>query len=276
MKCKLGLGTVQFGLDYGISNKDGKTTEGELVKILKTAREADIDLLDTAFGYGVSEETLGNIGIDGFKVVTKFLPGSDDYSVCRQVELSLKRLRLDHLYGLLAHRPLDVMNNPEAWEYLLTLKADGLVEKIGFSFNSSEEIIRVFQSNFKPDLVQVPYNFLDHRFENYMISLHEIGCEIHTRSTFLQGLFFMKSEELSSFFDEIKPILRNLQTKGRELPGLLLNHTLKMNFVDRVILGVNTNIQLRNNLLSLMSNGSLPYVTIKNLDILIPSKWPKD
>lgn len=276
MKCKLGLGTVQFGLDYGISNKDGKTTEGELVKILKTAREADIDLLDTAFGYGVSEETLGNIGIDGFKVVTKFLPGSDDYSVCRQVELSLKRLRLDHLYGLLAHRPLDVMNNPETWEYLLTLKADGLVEKIGFSFNSSEEIIRVFQSNFKPDLVQVPYNFLDHRFENYMISLHEIGCEIHTRSTFLQGLFFMKSEELSSFFDEIKPILRNLQTKGRELPGLLLNHTLKMNFVDRVILGVNTNIQLRNNLLSLMSNGSLPYVTIKNLDILIPSKWPKD
>jgi len=276
VKCKLGLGTVQFGLDYGISNKDGKTTEGELVKILKTAREADIDLLDTAFGYGVSEETLGNIGIDGFKVVTKFLPGSDDYSVCRQVELSLKRLRLDHLYGLLAHRPLDVMNNPETWEYLLTLKADGLVEKIGFSFNSSEEIIRVFQSNFKPDLVQVPYNFLDHRFENYMISLHEIGCEIHTRSTFLQGLFFMKSEELSSFFDEIKPILRNLQTKGRELPGLLLNHTLKMNFVDRVILGVNTNIQLRNNLLSLMSNGSLPYVTIKNLDILIPSKWPKD
>ena len=276
MKCKLGLGTVQFGLDYGISNKDGKTTEGELVKILKTAREADIDLLDTAFGYGVSEETLGNIGIDGFKVVTKFLPGSDDYSVCRQVELSLKRLRLDHLYGLLAHRPLDVMNNPETWEYLVTLKADGLVEKIGFSFNSSEEIIRVFQSNFKPDLVQVPYNFLDHRFENYMISLHEIGCEIHTRSTFLQGLFFMKSEELSSFFDEIKPILRNLQTKGRELPGLLLNHTLKMNFVDRVILGVNTNIQLRNNLLSLMSNGSLPYVTIKNLDILIPSKWPKD
>ena len=45
---KLALGTVQFGLDYGITNRDGKITKSEALKIIKVANDANILLFDTA------------------------------------------------------------------------------------------------------------------------------------------------------------------------------------------------------------------------------------
>ena len=53
------LGSAQFGLNYGITNKKGKVSEQELVKILELAAESGITTIDTAPAYGSSEETLG-------------------------------------------------------------------------------------------------------------------------------------------------------------------------------------------------------------------------
>ena len=49
---KLALGTVQFGLDYGISNDGGKVPVEEVKKILTTAHQNKIDTLDTGCVYG--------------------------------------------------------------------------------------------------------------------------------------------------------------------------------------------------------------------------------
>ena len=68
---KLALGTVQFGLDYGISNIGGQVSLEEARKVLKLAKEYDIDTLDTASGYGNSEKVLGKIGVNDFQIVTK-------------------------------------------------------------------------------------------------------------------------------------------------------------------------------------------------------------
>ena len=43
---RLVLGTAQFGLDYGITNKKGKVVGQEVVKILEHAAENDINLID--------------------------------------------------------------------------------------------------------------------------------------------------------------------------------------------------------------------------------------
>ena len=56
---KLGLGTVQFGTDYGISNKLGQTSADEVRKILEFAAGHGIRYLDTAPAYGTSEAVLG-------------------------------------------------------------------------------------------------------------------------------------------------------------------------------------------------------------------------
>ena len=55
---KLALGTVQFGLNYGISNTVGKVSDHELQQILRVAADAGIALLDTAQAYYSSVITL--------------------------------------------------------------------------------------------------------------------------------------------------------------------------------------------------------------------------
>lgn len=273
---KLGLGTVQFGLNYGISNKYGITSMKEVGRILEYSREIGINVIDTAFGYGMSEEVLGNFGVSDFKLVSKFVPATPEYSIREQIKLSFKRLKVGHLYGLLAHRPLDLLDKPEIWEFLESIKSSAKVKKIGFSFNSTEEIDMVLGKKYIPDLIQVPYNYLDHRFESYMIDLKNNGCEIHSRSAFLQGLFFMIPESLGNFFDEIKPTLENLQSNGRALPGMLLKYCLQKPFIDKVILGVNNCKQLTENINSLRDTEQLTETPIcTNNDILTPTKWPK-
>ena len=273
---KLGLGTVQFGMDYGISNRSGITSLPEVEEIIKYARTSGIDLIDTAFGYGISEETLGTIGVEDFKIVTKFLPVTPNFSTEDQVKLSLRRLKCDKLYGLLAHRPLDLIDKPELWEYLHRLKESKTIRKIGFSCNNPAEIEMLLERGYFPDIIQVPYNYFDNRFKTYIIDLKSRGCEIQTRSAFLQGLFFMDPDDLHLFFNPVKTMVKKLQENGSSLPGLLLKYCLELPFIDKVIFGVNNRQQLIENIESLKNNKSLPEIDhLFESEILEPSKWPK-
>ncbi len=253
------------------------TSFEEVKHILCYAKNSGIDLIDTAFGYGKSEEMLGMAGVDSFKVVSKFLPERNGISIQEQVRTSLERLKKDSLYGLLAHRPLDILENPNIWEYLLELKTKGVVEKIGFSFNKPEEAEMVLEKGFMPDLIQAPFNYLDMRFRKTMISLKEKGCEINSRSAFLQGLFFMTVDELPHFFEEVKPILNEVQKKGQILPGLLLKYCMDQDFIDKVIIGVDNHEQLKENIQQATSEEVLSALnqTIRS-EILTPLEWPKN
>jgi aryl-alcohol dehydrogenase-like predicted oxidoreductase len=274
---KIGLGTVQFGIPYGISNKHGQTSELEVSSILKTARKVGINTLDTANSYGTSEKVLGQNNIADFKIVSKFLRQHTNQNISDILNESLKNLNVTAIYGYMAHRPMDVVQYPNIWDELNMLKQNGTIQKIGFSFNEIFEIEEVLKIGFNPDIIQVPYNYLDHRFESYMKELKNQGCEIHTRSAFLQGLFFMETQKLTSFFDEIKPIIEELQKTIEDLPTALLQFCIHKPFIDKVIFGVNTNDQLKSNIQGISNTlTSLPENnTPINDSILIPSKWPK-
>lgn len=273
---KLGLGTVQFGLDYGISNRNGVTGIEEVKKILDFARGAGIDLIDTAYGYGRSEEVLGLAGVQAFKIVSKFMPESQSINIQEQVKTSLERLKTETLYGLLAHRPLDVLENSKIWKYLLELKKNGVIEKIGFSFNKPEEAEMALEGGFVPDLIQAPFNYFDKRFQDIMKNLKEKGCEVHSRSAFLQGLFFISANDLPGFFEDVKPEISKLQKNKEALPGLLLKYCLEKPFIDKVIVGVNNLAQLQENIKDPERQDSLPELKIQiNENILTPSLWPK-
>ena len=68
---KLALGTAQFGMEYGIANKNGKVSLDEAKAIITLGRLAGIDTLDTAMAYGDSEESLGKLSTEDFHVITK-------------------------------------------------------------------------------------------------------------------------------------------------------------------------------------------------------------
>ena len=76
---RLSLGTAQFGFDYGISNKSGKTELNEVGKILSFAKRNGIKSIDTASVYGESETVLGKYDINDFEVVSK-LPSLESNS----------------------------------------------------------------------------------------------------------------------------------------------------------------------------------------------------
>ena len=273
---KIGLGTAQFGMNYGVFNKTGQTPADEVERILELAKQEEILLLDSASAYGSAEDVLGQNDLQQFQVVSKFLPPSTGESITFQLSRSLERFRLKYLYAYLAHRPLELLDSPEQWDELKELKEHKKVAKIGFSLNDPNEVQRLLNAGFYPDLVQVPYNYFDRRFENLMKELKKDGCEIHVRSVFLQGLFFEDPESLESFFDVVKRDLMELQKRENTLAGSLLNFALEKPFIDKVIVGVQNKEQLQQNLNSLDLSPALPELSKRVPDeILIPICWPQ-
>lgn len=274
---KIGLGSVQFGIPYGVSNLEGQTSRSEVTSILDFALSQGITTIDTASAYGEAESVLGSNNLQSFQVVSKFMPSSNELTLNQQFESSLERLHLDSLYGYLAHRPLDVLTNPIQWDQLQQLKSNNKVDKIGFSLNTPSEIEKLLLEGFIPDLVQVPYNYFDNRFKDILIDLKSKGCEVHTRSAFLQGLFFIPHSNLNPFFNEIKEDLKTIQEQFHEnLSGSLLKYVLNLDFVDKVIVGVENGQQLKTNLENYISASPLKEQEFHFSEtILMPSNWPK-
>lgn len=273
---KIALGTVQFGLDYGISNLNGKTSSKEVSKILDYAKKYGIDTLDTASAYGESESVLGKHHTDHFNIVSKFINVRTPSDLKKQLNNTLLALNQDKVYGYLAHRPEEIIKNKVLWETLLNFKREKKVLKIGFSLNTLKDVEALEKEYFIPDLIQVPYNYFDYRFENYIKDLKKkYGTEIHTRSTFLQGLFFINPEDLDQFFKPVLDELKRLR-KNKYMVSQLLQFVLNKPFIDKVVIGVNNSDQLSQNLKSIFVNCD----ALTNIDIEIPERiitpsfWP--
>ncbi len=270
---KIALGSAQFGSDYGVSNNQGQTSLSEIKNILLFCQENNIDTLDTAMAYGSSEENLGKFALQKFNIISKFIVSDDN--VENLFKQSLNNLNLSALYAYLYHRPLEA--NKDNWRHLQCLKEKGNIYKIGFSFNTLDETSFVLDKGFIPDLIQIPFNIFDDRFQNIAIELrNKYNTEIHTRSTFLQGLFFIKASELNDYFTPIRNILEKLQKAYKnDLPTYLMHYVLQQNFIDKIVLGVNNKTQLKNNmdaLLNFSAEKSLEHIFVED-KYRIPSLW---
>ena len=113
---KLALGTVQFGIDYGINSTNGKVKPEEIKKILNYAHSKNIDLLDTALTYGNSEKILGKVNVSNFNVITKtrcfdnLKINDNDMSLLNSdFHYSLENLKQNNIYALLIHNAEDLI-----------------------------------------------------------------------------------------------------------------------------------------------------------------------
>ena len=70
---KIVLGTAQFGMDYGITNSEGKVKDKEISNILKLAESKGINYLDTAPAYGDAENIIGKhlLKYKTFNIISK-------------------------------------------------------------------------------------------------------------------------------------------------------------------------------------------------------------
>jgi aryl-alcohol dehydrogenase-like predicted oxidoreductase len=166
---RLAIGTVQFGLPYGVANQVGQVSRAEAKAMLQVALDNGIDTLDTAIAYGDSEACLGKVGTSGFKLITK-LPALPDSSVDintwvqQELNASLLRMGVTRVYGLLLHRSEQLLGSQGVLLYkaLQSLKDNGQVQKIGVSIYSPNELV-VLTPQYHFDLVQAPFSLVDRR-----------------------------------------------------------------------------------------------------------------
>lgn len=258
---KIGIGTAQFGLDYGISNKIGKVSLEEAAKILEIATQNNIRFIDTAMDYGDSEEVLGKALLHKhhFTIVTKtpkFLKASITHDDVLLMEnsfyRSLSKLNLSSVYGLLIHIADDLLaeNGHILMEKMLDFKQRGLVEKIGVSVYTGEQIDKVLE-NFSIDLIQLPINIFDQRLiaNGYLLKLKKRHIEIHARSIFLQGLLLMDPAAVPSYFDQFSEHLfsywRYLKKHGISPLQNALQFALQLPEIDIVLVGVCSAVEFK-------------------------------
>ena len=190
------LGTATFGLDYGITNLQGKLPLKDIEKILARALECGICEIDTAQAYGDAEERLGQIGLKDFQVTTKTSPSGDNitlgkWNISKALELSLSRLKVENCHGFLLHdtAPFHSEGADQIAKQLHQLKSEKRVSHIGFSSYEPAEA-ELLCERYDFDMVQLPFNLLDQRAveSGALARLKKRGVSVSVRSVFLQGL----------------------------------------------------------------------------------------
>lgn len=286
---KLILGTVQMGIDYGINNVSGKVPFDESIEILKQARSAGIQMVDTAEAYGDAHQVIGAYhgGVKKedhkFKVITK-IPHNFSGSIEARLKAYLLELCVSSIWGLMFHSFDTYIKSPELIAHLTILKEQEYVRHIGVSVYTNEQFSKAILDE-KIDIIQLPFNLLD----NYSVrgalirEAKQKGKILHTRSAFLQGLFFMDKENDNRIVNELNQELNMLDhiasDAGESIGSLALGYCLAQPEIDSVLIGVDSlsqlqaNILFSNKLLAADVMDAVDKVKVNNLDLLNPSLW---
>lgn len=291
MANKIALGTVQFGIDYGINSSQGLTQPEEVKSILNYARSMDVDLLDTAPAYGNSEEVLGKANVDDFKIVTKTryfdnfeISSSDVDSIKNDFSCSLLDLRQSCIYGLLIHNATDLLKpgSKKLFNQLKEFKQEKKICKIGVSVYDNYQLQSIIE-NFDIDIVQLPFNILDKRLidSGMLKTLQNRGIEVHARSVFLQGLLLMTNQNRPSKFKRWSALWKMWDDwlHDNKITALeaTIRYVISMSEIEKVLVGVKTTEQLKE--IIAVPNGNLPEIPkeffINDVYLLNPSNWAK-
>lgn len=281
MLSKITLGTAQFGLHYGVNNGIGQTTKEEASRILHRCKEVGINHLDTASAYGNAESVIGEIlsteGLDNsFGITTKFkIDGKR--SLSEMTLQSLKKLRQNSINTQMFHSYQDYKN-------FGTFVKPSFVDRIGVSLYTNAELLNIIEDSLV-NVIQCPFNLLDNDSVrgSALKQAKEKGIEIHVRSAFLQGLFFMDRKRLPPALKELKGHLEELDRICYEskipISQLALGYCLSKEYIDKVVIGVDSLEQLDLNIEA--TKTPIPHPIIEKIDKIIvtnqlllnPTNW---
>ena len=241
---KLMLGTVQFGMDYGIANTSGKPDVATVKQILFEAFENGVNALDTAPEYGDSEEVIGKTMAelklsDKFKIVTKIpkIPADCDPEkfIESSLKTSLKRLQTEVIAAALIH----IEDDCRYLDVLKSMKQKGLICSAGVSLNT----LACKDAAKEADCLQIPASLLDHRFDH---RFGKAGQHCFVRGAYLQGMLLMPAEKI--FIREVAERKEKLAAIGIPMAELALRYLFGKPGSNSILTGVETLEQLRENL----------------------------
>ncbi len=285
MSNKLILGTVQFGLSYGINNLKGKPEKEIVFQILSYAYENGVRYLDTAELYGNAHDLIGEFHKTNpnkkFDIITKF-PHEFDDSLEDKINIYLKQLNVDNLHAVLFHSFESYVKNKSQLN-----KKIKSITNVGVSVYTNEQINEVIND---PDIsiIQLPFNVFDNinLRGDVLIKAKAKNKTVHTRSAFLQGLFFMEKDSRNVIKSRLKKeldLLLNISLKHSiPIVELTLNYCLNQQNIDGVLIGVDSLEQLKENISFSEKKNSIQYINdinkirIDNIELLNPSMWKQE
>jgi aryl-alcohol dehydrogenase-like predicted oxidoreductase len=282
MSDKLILGTVQFGLNYGINNAQGKPEKENVFQILSYAYESGIRYLDTAELYGNAHDLIGEFHklnpAKKFEIITKF-PHEFDNSLDDKINTYLDQLSVNHLHAILFHSFDSYVKHRSELNGKIKM-----VFKIGVSVYTNAQMEEVM-NDANIDIIQLPFNLFDniHLRGELIKRAKEKNKIIHTRSAFLQGLFFMKKDNSNKIRVKLEKELDLISQMSLKysisIGSLALNYCLRQPQIDGVLIGVDSLAQLKENIEYAETNISDEYmkeintIKIDEIELLNPSLW---
>lgn len=258
---KLTIGTVQLGMDYGISNKEGKPSTDESISILNYAYNNNIKSFDTAPVYGDSEFILGN-WLNEKKnkdiLISSKIPSLKKQNISKlnlekEIRINLKnsmnKLNTNNIEYYLIHDFDDVYYyGKDIFNILKKLKEEGLINNYGCSIYDLKEL--EYLSGFSIGAIQIPGSIFNQSIveSNLLEDLKKNGVNVFARSAFVQGLIFMEDEEIPKELEGIKLYLNTLRKiikrKNMTIAEVAFNYIRNHKNVDSVVFGVNSITQL--------------------------------
>lgn len=298
---ELCLGTVQFGMDYGISGQKQPSVE-QAVKMLDYAVQNGINTIDTANAYGTAEDVVGTfwrkktVPREKLWIISKFRPNllddvqEEDYYAVMKGNLSntLERLGVDYLDTYLLHSARYVYSDAII-DTLNRLKKEGYARKVGVSVYEVDEAKKCIERD-NVDFMQLPYSVFDQRMKNGglfdMAKKHPVSTQIHSRSAFIQGLILMEEEQVPDFLSKARPIVRKISELCSRYEisriALAMNYVKQEESISHLVFGVDNISQLKEDIRifqediakDVIRDISREFCDIE-ADIVMPSLWKR-
>ena len=293
IKNKIILGTVQLGVDYGINNKKGRPKRSHSLEILKYAHNNGIKTVDTSDSYGTSNELISDYNktsLKPYRVIYKlnFEHPNSKLDLRKQIIRKIKNLNLDQLYCFMFHSYENFsLFYENTYESLENLKKENILKKIGVSVYNNQQAISVL-NNYNIDVIQIPFNILDNfNKRGEIIDLAQRkGVEIHARSIFLQGLFFVELNKLHPKLEPLKKYLIKIHDIANQyeisINNLAINYAYTQKRIKNILIGVDSINQLKQNIHNINDEfdekiiDEVNTIDIQEIELLDPLFWIKE
>lgn len=296
---KLCIGTVQFGVGYGLHGKPTPVV-ADSVALLNAAVRQGVDAIDTSSLYGEAENVVGAfmrqslVPRENLFLVSKFgLSSFEGLSAAecvgrleRGAETSLAKMGVEYIDAYICHVP-SAVHDERIVRAMVSLRESGKAHKVGFSVYETDEAVAAIDTH-AVDFLQIPLSVLDQRMsvEGVLDRAAEAGVELHARSAFVQGLALMAENEVPEHLIATRPVLVQLERLCREFG--VARRDLAMAFVrghrqvSHLVFGVHDMNQLQENVDSFSAD--VPEEALKEAkrlfaevdsNLVMPNKWRK-
>lgn len=285
------LGSVQFGLSYGISNSAGQPSRDTVFETLDTAWDCGIRILDSAQAYGQANSIISDYHQcqeKRFFIINKIMRHPEDpEKVLSSLSREMDMLKIDKFHCIMIHHARSVPHS--LTDSFFEILKDRFTNLVGLSIETPDEY-HMLKNRFSFNIVQLPLNIFNQKFihDSFLEELKKNHVEIHARSAFLQGLALgnpaLSPAYLESLVSKVRRFQQDCELHEISTAAACLLYILEKETVDHIVTGAQNPHQLEEIVSSLQESYKfkqqekrLPWknYACDNFDLVHPSCWPK-